>query len=260
MGHIIRKAGKVSIEIVRQAVFRFYGELNDFLPPERRQRAFLHRFELSAPVKDMIEGLGVPHPEVDLILANGRSVDFTYLVQDGDRISVYPMFESLDITPLVRVRPRPLRRPRFVLDTHLGRLAGYLRMLGFDALYRNNYDDHELAAISAAEHRILLTRDAGLLKHGVVTHGYWLRSTDARRQLVEVVRRFDLWRQIDPFTRCMRCNVPLEAASGEDLAAVPQEARRRYQEFRRCPGCGRVYWQGSHYQRMQSWIQALGLR
>ncbi len=241
-------------------MFRFYGELNDFLPPERRQRAFVHRFEVSAPVKDMIEGLGVPHPEVDLILANGRSVDFAYSVQDGDRISVYPMFESLDITPLVRVRPHPLRRPRFVLDAHLGKLAGYLRMLGFDALYRNDYGDHELAAISAAERRILLTRDAGLLKHSVVTHGYWLRSTDARQQLVEVVRRFDLWRQIEPFTRCMRCNTPLEEAREEDLAAVPEQARRCYQEFWRCPECRRVYWQGSHYQRMQGWIKALGLR
>lgn len=242
-----------------KALFRFYGELNDFLPPEHRQTPIVHRFDLSAPVKDVIEGLGVPHPEVDLILANGQSVDFTYSVQDGDRVSVYPVFESLDITPLLRLRPRPLRRPRFLLDAHLGRLARYLRMLGFDALYRNDCADHELAALSARERRILLTRDTGLLKHGIVTHGYWLRSTEARRQLVEVVRRFDLWRQMAPFTRCMRCNAPLAPAPAEAVASAPPEARRRHRRFWRCPDCGRLYWQGSHYQRMQSWIGALGL-
>lgn len=243
-----------------EAIFRFYGELNDFLPPERRQAAFPHRFELSAPVKDMIEGVGVPHPEVDLVLANGESVDFSYLVRDGDRISVYPVFESLDITPVLRVRPGPLRDPRFVLDTHLGKLAGYLRMLGFDALYRNDYGDHELAALSAGERRILLTRDAGLLKHGVITHGYWVRETDARRQLVEVVRRFDLAGRIEPFSRCLRCNQLLAPAPQEAVeGGVPPAARRRYREFWRCRQCGRFYWQGSHYRRMKAWIGALGL-
>lgn len=242
-----------------EAVFRFYGELNDFLAPECRQVAIRHRFELPAPVKDMIEGLGVPHPEVDLVLANGQSVDFSYAVQDGDRISVYPMFESLDVTPLVRVRPRPLRQTRFVLDTHLGKLAGYLRMLGFDALYRNDYQDHELAAVAARDRRILLTRDAGLLKHRVVTHGYYVRQTDARQQLVEVVQRFDLARRIEPFTRCLRCNELLEPAPQEKLeTGVPAAARRRHREFRYCRGCERVYWEGSHYRRMQAWIESLG--
>lgn len=242
-----------------EALFRFYGELNDFLPRDRRFQSVVVRFDLPGPVKDMIEGLGVPHPEVDLILANGQSVDFSYLVRDGDRISVYPVFESLDIASLVRVRPQPLRDPRFVLDAHLGRLAAYLRMLGFDALYRKDFTDHELAAVSAAQRRILLTRDAGLLKHRVVTHGYWLRATDPREQLREVVRRFDLAGRVAPFTRCMRCNTPLEEAPEEAVATtVPPVARSRCREFRRCPSCARLYWPGSHYRRMRSFMQALG--
>ncbi|MCL4402662.1 MAG: Mut7-C ubiquitin/RNAse domain-containing protein, partial [Acidobacteria bacterium] len=139
-----------------RATFRFYAELNDFLAPERRARPFDREFIDASTVKDMIESFGIPHTEVDLILANGESVDFDYIVRDGDRISVYPMFEALDISPLLRVRPRPLRDPRFVLDIHLGRLAGYLRMMGFDTLYRNDYTDAELARISRDEHRILL--------------------------------------------------------------------------------------------------------
>src|SRR5262245_16268956 len=151
---------------------RFYAELNDFLPLEKQQQPFTHSFEMKTSVKDMIESLGVPHTELDLILVNDKSVDFSYLVQDGDQIAVYPVFEALDITPLVRVRPQPLREPRFILDVHLGRLAVYLRLLGFDALYRNDYSDEELAQTSSDEHRILLTRDRGLLKRSIVTHGY----------------------------------------------------------------------------------------
>ncbi len=138
---------------MKQACFRFYAELNDFLPPGRRMVGFTRAFEGSPSVKDLIEALGVPHTEVDLILVNGISVDFSYRVREGDRISVYPVFESIDITPLVRVRPRPLRETRFVLDAHLGRLAGYLRMLGFDTLYRNDYRDEELERISGARSR-----------------------------------------------------------------------------------------------------------
>ncbi len=132
---------------MNHAEFRFYAELNDFLPPSKRLVPFSYPFEVSGSVKDMIESLGVPHTEVDLILANGESVGFSYLVRDGDRISVYPVFESIDIAPIVRVRPQPLRDPRFVLDTHLGRLASYLRMLGFDTLYQSDYQDEELLRI-----------------------------------------------------------------------------------------------------------------
>ncbi|MCS7314291.1 MAG: Mut7-C RNAse domain-containing protein [Bryobacterales bacterium] len=239
-----------------QAWFRFYGELNDFLPPSRRQKAFPHRFDLSAPVKDMIEGLGVPHPEVELILANGESVGFHYLVRDGDRISVFPVFESLDIGPLVRVRPAPLRHPRFVLDAHLGKLAAYLRLLGFDSIYRSDASDHELANL-AGEGRILLTRDAGLLKHGSVTHGYYVRETEPRRQAAEVVRRFQLERWIEPFTRCLRCNGLLERLEGDPPPSIPAAVRQRHTEFWRCPGCGRHYWKGSHYRRMQEWVRAI---
>src|ERR1019366_5098447 len=151
------------------ANFRFYAELNDFLLLERRFTEFAYGFLDAAPVKDRIESFGVPHTEIDLILVNGQSVDFAYRVQDGDRISVYPVFEAFDIAGLTRLRPEPLREPRFVLDTHLGKLAAYLRLTGFDTLYQNCWGDEELARISRDEHRILLTRDVGLLKRSAVT-------------------------------------------------------------------------------------------
>ncbi len=174
------------------AFFRFYAELNDFLPSDRRQIDFVHYFENRVAIKDMIESLGVPHTEVELILVGNEPVDFSYIVMDGDRISVYPVFEALDVTSNVRLRPRPLREIRFVLDKNLGKLARYLRLLGFDALYRNDYDDETLVQLSLNEGRILLTRGRGLLKRKQITHGYCLRSTNPEQQLIEVIRRFDL--------------------------------------------------------------------
>jgi len=234
---------------------RFYEELNDFLPPARRKVAFEHAFNRSGSIKDMIEALGVPHTEVDLILVNGRSVDFDYLIRDGDRISVYPMFESMDIAPVTRLRPAPLRTTRFVLDTHLGRLAAYLRLFGFDTLYRNDYDDPTLAAISAAERRILLTRDRQLLMRKQVTRGYFVRETQPRQQLIEILRRFDLRATQRPFTRCMHCNGEISAVSKDKVRArLLPRTERWYQEFWRCGQCGKIYWKGTHFRHLQALV------
>jgi uncharacterized protein with PIN domain len=234
------------------AEFRFYAELADFLPESRRGRPFAHSFRGSPAVKDVVEALGVPHTEVDLILVNGQSVGFGHRLRDGDRVSVYPVFETLDVTALSRLRPRPLREPRFVLDTHLGRLATYMRLLGYDTLYTHAADDKELARVSHEQGRILLSRDRGLLKRRVVTHGHWVRSDKPPDQVVEVMRRFDLTGAARPFTRCLRCNalvVPVTKA--EVLDRLEPRTKLYYDRFGRCPACGRVYWQGSHYERMR---------
>jgi uncharacterized protein with PIN domain len=242
------------------AIFRFYAELNDFLPAARRQTAFTHAFRGRPAVKDLIESLGVPHTEVDLILVDGRSVDFRHAVRDGDRISVYPVFESIDIQPVLRLRPLPLRRPAFVLDGHLGRLAAYLRLLGFDTLYRNDFADSELARLSAAEDRILLTRDRGLLKRSLVARGYCVRSDSPAGQIREVAVRFDLAGSAAPFRRCLACNGllrPVEKAAVADR--LPPGTRERFDEFYRCAGCGKVFWPGAHFSRLQNIIwEALG--
>jgi uncharacterized protein len=245
--------------VVSSATFRFYAELNDFLSRDRRGIAFEHVFSGRPAVKDLIESLGVPHSEVDLVLIDGESVDFTAPVLDGSRVSVFPMFESVDIAPIARVRSEPLREPRFVLDVHLGRLAAYLRMAGFDVSWRNDRDDEELARISHSEGRILLTRDRDLLKRGAVTHGYWMRQTQPRRQLIEVLHRFDLLRSISPFTRCLRCNDLLHPVDKSQIEFnLPPRVRERHSQFRTCPSCSRIYWKGSHHERMKQLIGELG--
>jgi uncharacterized protein with PIN domain len=237
---------------------RFFGNLNDFLPLARRERAFTHAVEGRPSVKDTIESLGVPHTEVDAILVNGMATDFTYLVAEGDNIAVYPVFLALEVTPSIHLQPMP-PAPRFVLDVHLGRLAAYLRMLGYDTLYQNECDDDVLARVSATEQRILLTRDVGLLKRGIVTYGYFVRETQPERQLEEVLRRFGLLAGgTEPFQRCLRCNGLLEPVPKEHVAdRVPETVQRDYDEFRACQSCDQIYWKGTHYQRMRGLIARL---
>jgi len=240
------------------AEFRFYEELNDFLPIALRKRSFVHAFTGTPSVKDVIEALGVPHTEVDLVLVDGVSVDFARRLSGGERVAVYPAFERFDIGPLTRLRPRALRQTRFVLDTNLGRLARRLRLLGFDTLYRNDYGDAQIVELARAEQRIILTRDKGLLKHGAVTHGYWLRETEPHRQTVEVLRVFDLRRSMQPFTRCMACNGELQdVGKAVVIDRLPPHVRESFDQFAQCAACRRVYWPGSHYTRLRQMIDAL---
>lgn len=242
------------------AIFRFYEELNDFLPAHKRKQDLTVEFNPPVPVRHLIETLGVPHTEVEIILLNGESVPLDHPLADGDRVSVYPMFESVDVTPLLRLRERPLRnpRPRFLADAHLGRLAGYLRMLGFDTLFGDKLEDRELAELSSMEQRILLTRDRALLMHRIITHGCYIRASRPRDQLSYLVERLDLCVLMQPFTRCIRCNGVLQAVEkGEVAPRLPSNVRTTRAEFRRCIQCRQVYWAGSHYQRMHSFIHTL---
>ena len=233
------------------AYLRFYAELNDLVSSDKRQRSMAYRFTGRPSIKDAIEGCGVPHTEVDLIVVDGVSVGLDYHLQAGDRVAIYPVFESLDISPAVRLRPEPLRRTAFILDGHLGKLARLLRMLGFDALYCQDSEDSEIVRLAAEEQRIILTRDRGLLKHASVTHGYCVRSLKPLEQTREVVRRFDLDSLVKPLSRCIRCNGALERVDKNAiLSRLPPRTILYYDVFYRCTGCDHIYWPGSHYQNM----------
>ncbi len=241
------------------AFFRFYAELNNLLPEKERFRDIRQIFQGNQTVKHLIESLGIPHTEIDLILVNGTSVDFSFIPREGDLVSVYPIFESFDISTINHLRPIPLRDTRFVVDGHLGRLAAYLRMLGFDSLYHNDFSDEVLAQISDSERRVLLTRDRGLLKRSQVTHGYLLTTRDPRQQLLAVIHRFDLASSFKPFTRCIACNGILINISKEAVIDLLEPRTKQYfEKFRRCSDCSKIYWKGSHYERMLgfiNWVQ-----
>lgn len=235
---------------------RFYEELNDFLPREKRKQQFAVPHEEPRSVKDLIESQGVPHTEVDLILANGESVGFDYRVNADDRIAVYPKFETLDIRSVTRLGRPPLRQIRFVADVHLGKLVRRLRLLGFDCLYDPSWDDDALARISSEEDRILLTRDRGLLKRAIVDHGMFVRSVKPARQMREVIQRLDLEDSINPVSRCLKCNGKLRRAPKPDVKSrVPERTYKYVDDYLECSNCGKVYWRGTHWHRLEQIIQ-----
>ncbi len=238
--------------------FRFYAELNDFLPRQKRFKTFLYTFNLNPSVKDAIEALGIPHPEVDLILADSKSVDFSYRLREGDLISVYPTFELLDIGLVTRLRPKPLRISKFILDVNLGKLARKLRLFGFDSLYSNSFKDKEIIEISLEEKRIILTRDMGLLKDKRTTHGYWVRSTDIHTQINEVVSKYDLYSAMKPFSICLECNGKIMSTAKEEIEhLLLPKTKKSFDEFYRCDVCKKIYWKGPHYLKMAAFVQNL---
>jgi uncharacterized protein with PIN domain len=229
--------------------FRFYAQLNDLLPADRRGQGFTRVLAPRTSAKDAIEALGVPHPEVDVILVNGTSQGLTHRLEDGDRVSVYPRFRSIDLGGLRRAGVDPPQPVRFAVDVHLKKLASLLRLAGFDAVVLE--DDVDVAGRAASDGRVALTRDVGLLKRSIVRHGCWIRHTDPERQLAEVLERFDLSDWMEPFTRCIRCNTPLVPVAAEAIAGrLPPRVRAGFRDFQQCPGCTRIYWRGSHYDRL----------
>jgi uncharacterized protein len=242
--------------IVATAHFRFYAELNNFLAPWHRQRTFSHPCSRDATVKHMIEALGVPHTEVEIICIDGVAADFSHRLQDGERVSVYPAFSSVDVAPPLRLRPDPPVPGRFIADAHLGQLAKSLRMLGFDVLYRNDYSDAEVARIAAREDRIVLTRDRDLLIRKEIVLGCYLHALDIEGQMAEVIVRFRLAPHVRAFSRCLTCNGELRAVAKQDVAhRVPQHSRQFYEHFFECAACSHVYWEGSHVARMRERVE-----
>ena len=242
------------------ATFRFYARLNTFLPAERRGQAFSCSCAQAATTKHMIEALGVPHTEVALVLANGRHVGLERLIEDGDRIAVYPKFEQLDISTLTASQRLPPGRPRFVADAHLGGLARLLRMAGFDTLFDNGYEDAAMAELANHEGRVLLTRDRALLMHRVVKHGCYVYALKPAKQLRELYERLELAAHARPFTLCMTCNAPLRELDGQAVRdRVPPRVWERHERFMGCVCCGKIFWEGSHWQDMRALLDSLAL-
>jgi uncharacterized protein with PIN domain len=231
----------------------FRGDLNFFLKG-RSEAPIARVLNERSSVKDVIEACGVPHPEVDLILVDGRPVNFSFVLEQNEHVDVYPV--RLEPSRFPKDRLQIGRFERFVADGHLGKLAANLRLLGFDAAYDQNAQDRQLLEVMAREERALLTRDRRLLMHSVVQTGYFPRSQHGVEQTIGTIRRFDLSGLIAPFTRCLRCNALLEQV---DKAQVMEKleplTKIYYAAFRRCPGCGQIYWRGSHFDKLTARVE-----
>ena len=241
---------------MKTAYFRFYGGLKDLLNCEHYRGEVLHDFNGRQTVKDRIESLGVPHTEVDLILKESEAVDFSYLVKAEDRMSIYPFWQYIEVPEEIRLQPPAPEPLKFVLDAHLGKLASYLRIMGFDSLYSNDFDDLELARIQEENKRVLLTRDKGLLKRKRVKWGSLIYSDSPRVQLREVLARYDVYDEIDEFGRCPECNQTLEVVDKSEIIERLEPLTKKYfQFFKMCSGCEKIYWRGSHYDRIKDLIE-----
>lgn len=240
------------------ATFRFYGELNDFLARERRGHAFTTPCARAATTKHMVEALGVPHTEVELVLLNGTPTGLDDILEEGDRVAVYPRFTTLPVADVARLALRPPGRVRFVADAHLGGLARLLRMAGFDTVYRNTLHDAEVEAIALEDGRAVLTRDRALLKRRGIDYGCYVRALKAEEQLRDVFDRFGLAERVRPFTLCLSCNAPLRPVAKADVIdRLPPRVAATHDEFSTCDCCHGVFWKGSHWQRMAGVLAAV---
>jgi len=233
-----------------------HGDLDFFVRREARGQRIERTLKEKTSVKDVIESCGVPHPEVDLILVNGQPVDFDYAIAGDANIELYPVGTRF---PNFKDKRLQIARTNiFIVDGHLGKLARDLRLLGFDVAYDAQAEDRQLLDIMERENRALLTRDRRLLMHAVVETGYCPRSQNADEQTVEVIRRFDLLGSIAPFTRCLRCNALLQKVSkSEVIERLEPLTKIYYEQFRRCTGCGQIYWTGSHFSKLQKRLEKI---
>ena len=230
---------------------RCYAELNDLLPLNWRFVTFPLSLPPNTFVQDIAQTIGIPFDRIDLILVNNQPVCLSSCLKENDRVAFYPVFENFDITSLTKVRDHPLREPKFILDVHLGKLAHHLRMLGFDTLYQNNWTKESMLTISRNEHRVLLSKSKSLLSTEPLTHAHLIKSSVPRDRLLEVLDWFDLYSMASPFTRCITCNSKLQAVAKETvLPQIPQKVQGWCNEYHVCSSCKRIYWKGTHYEKM----------
>lgn len=237
------------------AHFRYLHGLEKLLNRKFTSPSVAYQFNGHPSIKDAIEAMGVPHTEVDYIIVNCEPVVFGYKIQHRDIIEVYPPGLSPTVRNIKHLIP-PLTHPRtFVLDVHLGKLARRMRLLGFDTCYANHFDDARIISIGLQENRTILTRDRGLLKHRDIVQGYLVRSNQLESQLHEVLMRYKLKDQINFWSRCMKCNGLIKSVEKATIFQhLEPKTRLFFQEFHQCSSCQKIYWQGSHYDKMFDWL------
>lgn len=241
---------------MNQVHFRFYEELNNYLPDHMRKAWIESWIESETSVGERLQSIGIPLDDIDLILVNQQSKGFDYILQDGDRVSIYPIFESFDVSAISQVREKPLRNLRFICDVHLGRLCKYLRMMGWDSLYSNQLTPQQIIELSRQEQRVILSRSVQLTRHKNVTHAWLIRSSDPLEQLKDLVTALDLSKWADPLTRCLNCNDKLvQVQKREILQRLQARTAKYYNEFFKCLTCDQIYWKGSHYENMLQFIE-----
>ncbi len=222
----------------------FHGDLEDLVDSSKK----VVYFKEVNTVKNIIESTGVPHTEFGKVVLDNMEVEFGLKIEFDCKLQVYPKDEPrLDEL-----------EPKFISDVHLGILSKYLRFLGFDTLYSNDYSDQEIVAIANDEKRIILTKDRGILKRKLVEDGYLVRSVDSFEQLEEVLRVYALRGKEKLFSRCSVCNGDVVAVDKNYVfEQLDQKTRTYFDEFYSCKRCSKIYWKGSHYTKLLNKIEMI---
>jgi len=238
---------------------KFHGNLPGLLKKKIRGKSLVsYALNRRTSVKDVCESLGIPHPEVDLITANNITVGFDYILCPRDYIEITPISAKTDFLKFSYLRVASLTEYRFIVDVNVAKLARWLRLLGFDAMYENGFNDDELAKISGDSKRILLTKDCNLLKRKNVVFGHLVREDDPEKQIIEIVTLYNLQHKIQPYTRCLRCNGILGYVDKKDIDHLLEPLTRKYYDtFHQCRQCQQVYWHGSHRSKIEKDLQAV---
>ncbi|GAB2951626.1 Mut7-C RNAse domain-containing protein [Streptomyces heilongjiangensis] len=227
-------------------------ELALFVPHHRRAGATALATDGVSTLGHVVESLGVPLTEVGALLVDGGEVPVSHVPAAG---------ESVTVRPVARPQHVPGAPLRFLLDVHLGTLARRLRLLGVDTAYEStDIGDPALATRSAAERRVMLSRDRGLLRRRELWAGAYIYSTQPDEQLRDVLDRFAP--ELRPWTRCTACNGPLRPATKEEVAdRLEHGTQRSYDVFAQCGDCGRAYWKGAHHEQLEAIVrEALSTR
>lgn len=235
-----------------------HGDLSLFLPRQQRKEASLE-IDLTrrTSIKDFLESLGVPHPEIFRLTVNNLPTTFAYIVAAKDQIEVYPLPVPVDLTEENILRA-PLEEISFAVDANVGKLARLLRMAGFDTFFDQTMDDEPLAEKARQEERILLTKDRALLKRKAVIYGRLIRNIMPADQLREVILLYGLQNETKPFSRCLCCNDVLRPAAKKDIVERLKPLTKKYfDDFHICPACERIYWPGSHRDKMRDYLQGI---
>ncbi|WP_082812450.1 Mut7-C RNAse domain-containing protein [Cellulomonas timonensis] len=214
--------------------------LRFLLRPDRRDGPVDVRAADTDTWGHVVESVGVPLTEVGRLVVDGAPVAASAPVTEA----------VLRVAPVARPQATATTPPRFLLDVHLGGLVRRMRLLGLDAAYRPEADDPELVRIAAAEGRVLLTRDRGLLRRRSLPQGALVRGSATDDQLDDVLDRFAP--PLTPWTRCTACGGVLAVVGANEVAEeVRAGTARTYADFARCLSCGHVYWHGAHAARIE---------
>jgi len=232
--------------------YHFHGDLHRLLRQRWRGRQPIALpVTRSASIKDVMESFGLPHTEVDRITCNGRITDFCQRVEASQRFDIHPIPCPWDTSIPTLLRPKPLPSLRFIVDVNVGRLARYLRMAGLDTLYDPSWDERRILREIQKNRCLLLTRNLDLLKRNQVEFGRYIRATTPEEQLREILELFGGTAAPNPLSRCLECNTLLQPVRKEDILHRLEPLTIEYFSlFSLCPHCDKIYWHGTHVDRM----------